>query len=111
MVLDGFYRWNTKAQLQYEGAYRDGVRDGVWRVYVMPSERIVLEMPWRGGRWHGIAARYHRNGQRESQGRYVKGEKHGEWRFWFPTGQIAARGEYEHDQQVGDWSYWDEQGE
>ena len=96
--------------LRWEGQYRDGLRDGLWRVTHAGVGTPCWETTWSLGEWHGPARGWYRNGQQEYQGEHAHGFHTGVWTYWFETGQLAAQGQYEADRKVGDWKYWDKDG-
>jgi len=65
-----------------------------------------------GSRWlrHGFFVEYSEAGVVISEGHYVNGKEHGEWRDFHPNGKLAALGTYENGIEVGEWQYWGEQG-
>lgn len=96
--------------MRYEGDYRDGVRDGVWRVSDAETGEPLWEVTWSAGEWQGHARSWYRNGQLEHEGEHAHGKRAGTWTYWFPTGQIAATGRYDGDRKIGDWQYWSKEG-
>jgi len=96
--------------LRYEGKYRDGERDGLWRVTREDTGAREWETTWRRGVWHGRSTSWWPNGQQREEGEHRDGLEHGAWRFWFENGLLAAEGRYEAGVKVGPWRYWDETG-
>ncbi len=94
----------------YEGAYRNGLRDGLWRASDAESHEPLWEITWSAGEWHGPARSWHLSGQLEHEGVYAHGERAGRWTYWFQNGRIAAEGHYAHDRKIGEWQYWDVRG-
>jgi hypothetical protein len=115
----GFWR-----RARYEGEYRDGLRDGLWRVTDAESGEPLWEVTWMAGEWHGPARGWYprlllpgstspdcpQSGGLEYEGEYAYGQATGRWTFWFQNGQTAATGRYANDRKIGDWRYWDDQG-
>jgi len=95
---------------RYEGEYRGGCREGLWRVTNELTGAPMWETTWRNGVWHGPATGWWANGNLRDQGEYREGLNHGHWRFWFEDGTLAAEGRYEAGKKVGAWNYWDEAG-
>lgn len=78
--------------------------------------------------------RYYENGQKEQEGTFKKGERHGKWTYWYdngniwsegdfkngksdgyrkvyhPNGKLFYEGNYKADQPTGKWKFFDEQG-
>jgi antitoxin component YwqK of YwqJK toxin-antitoxin module len=120
-VTDGFHSFVVEphaavaglpgfAALRYEGEYRDGRREGLWRVTEEGTGALCWEVTWSGGMWDGPSTSWWPNGNKEKRGDYHEGHNDGRWRFWFETGRLAAEGFYEAGRKVGRWSYWDEGG-
>jgi antitoxin component YwqK of YwqJK toxin-antitoxin module len=51
---------------------------------------------------------WHRNGQKKSQGKYVKNQKKGKWIVWDEGGLIKNKGKYRNGQKTGQWKEWDD---
>jgi len=83
--------------MRYEGDYRDGERDGIWRVTDAGTGDPMWEIAWSAGEWHGPARSWYRSGQLE----YSHGEMAGVWTFWFDNGQVAATGRVRARQKDG----------
>jgi len=97
--------------LRWEGQYREGLRDGIWRVTGAEDGTPRWETTWSLGEWHGRSTSWYRNGQKTAEGEHVHGCRSGVWTHWFESGQLAARGRYDADRKVGEWQYWNEDGE
>ena len=115
LIADGFYSFVVRPgpfrALRYEGHYRRGLRDGIWRVTDAEDGTPRWETTWTLGEWHGRSTSWYRNGQRIEEGEHVHGCRSGVWTHWFDTGVVAARGRYEADRKMGAWEYWNEDGE
>ena len=59
---------------------------------------------------HGRSINFYENGQRESEGHYVNGQRHGTFVWWYPNGQQKTLGEYQKDKEEGDWVWWHDNG-
>ena len=55
--------------------------------------------------------KYYENGQLESQGTYVNGKKHGEYKYWHENGQIWSQGTYVNGEIHGETKSWYENGQ
>lgn len=112
-IADGTYSFVVHpigGALRYEGAYKGGVRDGLWRVTKAETGVPCWEVTWVRGEWHGPSRSWNRAGQVTEDGEYAHGRLTGLWTFRFETGQLAARGRYESDRKTGSWEYWDKDG-
>lgn len=77
---------------------------------------------------------YYESGQKEVEGEFRKGERHGQWTYWYENGNIWSEGEFKNglshgyrkvyhsngklfyegkfknDKPVGTWKFFDEDG-
>ena len=54
---------------------------------------------------------YYEAGGKEMEGEYVAGFESGEWSFWHANGRLRARGRLDDGgYKAGEWLYWDEAG-
>lgn len=70
------YGYYENGQKGLRGAYKNGVRDGVWEY------------------WYS-------NGQKKVEGSYVMGKKNGQWNYWFPNGQLRIKANYKNNEMDG----------
>ena len=96
--------------MRYQGKYRNGLRDGLWRVTDAEDGSPIWETTWANGEWHGPSTSWYRSGRRRSAGDYEHGCMSGVWTYWFENGQTAATGQYAADRKTGAWQYWDDEG-
>lgn len=94
---------------RYEGRYKDGLRDGLWRVFY-PEGMIAWQTTWSAGVWNGPCGGWWRSGAAKYEGQRQDGQHTGEWKFWLEDGQLTATGYYEEDRKVGEWRYWSPDG-
>jgi|tagenome__1003787_1003787.scaffolds.fasta_scaffold20774367_2 antitoxin component YwqK of YwqJK toxin-antitoxin module len=112
MVADGEYCFVVETPfypLRYEGIYRDGMREGLWRVFREDSGVRAWETTWANGVWHGPSRSWWPSGHIEEEGAH-RGLGDGVWRFCFENGQLAAEGRYVAGVKRAGWRYWDEDG-
>lgn len=66
------------------------------------SGKIESRVEFEGDKRHGLAERWHTNGQKLSEGRYEHGRMEGDWRFWNADGSPDAErsGTYVDGQRV-----------
>ncbi len=53
---------------------------------------------------------WHENGQKKSEGAYKKGKKDSMWNYWYESGQKKAGGVFSKDRKESEWNYWYEIG-
>lgn len=59
----------------------------------------------------GKAIYFFENGNKSSEGEFIKDSRTGEWTFWFESGEIKAKGKYDNDLRTGIWHAWYENGQ
>ncbi len=59
---------------------------------------------------HGKSITFYPNGQRESEGQYVNGQRVGTFVWWYANGQQRTVGEYQDDREHGQWTWWHKNG-
>ena len=47
--------------LEYEGSYKDGIREGLWKWY--ENEQLSIEAYYKNGKLEGLYRAWHNNGQ------------------------------------------------
>ncbi len=60
---------------------------------------------------HGPSKEWHENGQLKAEGRYVDGERSGQWVFGYENGRTESIGKFEDGQRTGEWTFFRESGE
>lgn len=68
-----------------EGAYKDSLRDGVWKAW-------------------------HRDGSLWSEGNFVEGKRDGFGNTYYQNGARNIEGWYKDDKRVGKWNFYDSLG-
>jgi antitoxin component YwqK of YwqJK toxin-antitoxin module len=58
----------------------------------------------------GTGETWHDNGQLESRGTFVDGNRHGVWEYFYDNGQLWARGTYVDGKAHGVWEWFHENG-
>lgn len=72
----------------------------VWCELRSPSEAVR----------QGPSIHWYENGRRRSEGGWVAGKPHGEWRHWHPNGTPQARGTLAHGLREGVWTTYHPDG-
>ena len=132
--LDGLQKtWYNNGKIMLEVTYRDGLAQGlatVWDIddfkisevtymdnkikeiknYAYGQYEIAHFVTSEDGQSSQVTYRY-RNGQKESEGLMLKGEKkQGPWTSWYESGQMRDQGEYSNNEKIGHWKSWDADG-
>jgi hypothetical protein len=83
----GYFIGDTKVGVR---GYKDG--------------KLVHEVPFKGGKQHGVERRWYSNGQLASESPYKDGEKHGVFKQWTQAGKLL--GSYEMNMGTGIVKEW-----
>jgi len=95
-------RWHDNGQIEQQGDYVDGVREGLVRSWYADGQM-------RGeGRLHrnrriGTWTMWHKNGQKRIETAYELGLKHGRSTAWDADGNVIETGEYARKKKHGTW--------
>ncbi|MDP2174866.1 MAG: toxin-antitoxin system YwqK family antitoxin [Bacteroidota bacterium] len=54
---------------------------------------------------------YYDNGQKSSEGEFIKGKNDGKWTFWFKNGQMKSEGLFENGERQGPWVFYHKNGQ
>jgi len=92
-VLEGWVKKYNGEKLSSETFYKNGIREGVARVYYDTGE-LSDEVIYVGDELNGMAKKYHKNGQVYSLTPYVNDKKDGVQRKFYPNGKLWAETPY-----------------
>jgi len=70
-------------------------------IQVEKDGRKVYKLPIINGREQGIAVGYYNSGEKLLERQFVKGEKHGFFKQWWPNGNLRYLFDYNHDTYNG----------
>ena len=71
---------------------------------------LKLQLPFTNGVPHGHRIMWHPNGQKESEGDYVAGQRSGLWELWYPNGNLDKRGTFVNGKPDGLQVFWHTNG-
>lgn len=105
MLVDGrmtgpFTRWHENGTKSLEGAYLDGVPEGLIRAWDDRGREIGTYTITQGS---GRIFKWHPNGQKASEVEYVKGQAQGPYTIWNEQGVRTVTGAYVDGERNGDW--------
>jgi len=95
-------RWHDNGQIEQQGDYVDGVREGVvlsWYADGQMRGEGRLHRSRRIGTW----TMWHKNGQKRIETAYELGLKHGRSTAWDADGNVIEMGEYARKKKHGTW--------
>jgi antitoxin component YwqK of YwqJK toxin-antitoxin module len=101
--------WNGVATIQVVGAEGVNQRHGLWTWWHKNGQkqmegRYEADLPVGKFTW------WYPNGQKQLQGEYVNGKQQGKFTWWHPTGQKQLEGAYVAGVLSGKWSRWNNDG-
>ena len=91
MIRETTYYENK--QMQMDGGYNDGKRDGLWISWYMNGKKWS-EGEFRNGKGEGKRITYFENGKVRYEGIYKNDERVGKWRFYDESGKILAEQDF-----------------
>ncbi len=77
--------------------------NGVATIQVVGSEGVNQR--------HGLWTWWHKNGQKQMEGRYEADLPVGKFTWWYPNGQKQLQGEYVNGKQQGKFTWWHPSGQ
>jgi len=84
-VLHSEKKYYKNGSLQWEGAFNDGQKDGLW-VFFNNDGHKKMEVTFKNGIYEGIVKGYHKNGNLRYEGFYANGKETGLWKFYDEQG-------------------------
>lgn len=97
-------------QLQTQGNYVDGLKDGVWNYYY-PNGQLSRTIDYELGKPVGEDNTYYRNGQLMRVSTYLEGETHGPQLEYSEEGILTDSINYWHDAMDGERHFFNEAGD
>ncbi|MFT4540352.1 MAG: antitoxin component YwqK of YwqJK toxin-antitoxin module [Planctomycetota bacterium] len=104
--------WNAywdNGQIHEDGAYANGVEQGVWK-WLHSDSTPMAHGRFLEGRREGPWVFFHESGHVMMEGSYMKGEGSGLWTSYHENGSRRAEGRYDAGGAVGHWNVWNEDG-
>ena len=101
--------WNGVATIQVVSTEGANQRDGLWTWWHKNGQkqmegRYEADLPTGKFTW------WYPNGQKELQGDYVNGKQQGKFTWWHPSGQKQLEGAYVAGVLSGKWTRWNVDG-
>jgi antitoxin component YwqK of YwqJK toxin-antitoxin module len=107
LKTEKFYR---NGNLQREANYKDGKRNGLYRVWHY-NGKLEKEMNYKDGRIEGLYREWYLNGKLFEESNYKDGELDGLSRNWYENGHLKEEGNYKDGEIDGLYREWDEDGQ
>ncbi|MFO7257568.1 MAG: tetratricopeptide repeat protein [Bacteroidota bacterium] len=129
-AVRGYYR---DGKLRFEGHYREGKPDGLWKYYYRSgglekeytivngrtegnfteyysTGQVKYEQDFREGEPHGYSVEYYKNGQPKEAGWYQFGERVQQWLSWYRDGTVKSDVYYREGKLDGEASHYNVDG-
>ena len=86
------------------------VNEGPQRYWFQDIERLEHEENYKNGVKDGIQRLWYESGVLKRIESYNNGNLEGIWKEWYEDGQLKSQGSYKHGYKHGLWREWDESG-
>jgi len=96
--------------LEYEGSYKDGIKEGSWKRWY-ENGNLHIEEHYKEGKYEGLNRAWYNNGQLSHETNYKGGERHGLVKSWYENGQLKEQGIYKNGKAEGLLREWHENGQ
>jgi antitoxin component YwqK of YwqJK toxin-antitoxin module len=108
---DGVWKYyaHSPYYLAKEESYKDGVKDGRWRIYY-PDGQLSSEVNWKDGLREGPWLEYFENGNPRIIANFKNGKLHGLYEIYILGNIPVKRGSYYEGDMNGIWYFFDDQG-
>ncbi len=101
--------------LKLEGSFANGEKEGLWTTWY-PDGSLESKVSFRFGAedgeykewWPKFEENEGDEVQMRTQGQFILGKKHGEWKIWHANGLLKSRGIFVHGVQDGPVEEWHE---
>ncbi len=100
--------YHKNGQLEYEGNFKDGKREGLWKYYYSTGQ-LEWEGNFKDGKEEGLFKIYYENGQLMMEGNYKDGKREGLSKEYYKNGQLKWEGNFK-DEELISKKCWDEKG-
>ena len=109
---DGLWKYYNKNPhiLFKEESYKDGEKNGPWRVY-FPNGQLTSELYWKDGIRDGSWKDFFNNGDPHVVGTFKNGKLHGAYKVFFIGNIIEKKGNYVDGKMNGIWYFYNEKSE
>ena len=86
-------RYYQNGEMQFEGEYKDGQKDGLWVSWFENGEKWS-EANFLGGISEGRETVWYKSGVKNYEGYYLDGKLDGKWTFWDADGNVSKEVNY-----------------
>ena len=108
--ISGKEKKDKSRNLEYEGSYKDGIREGLWKWWY-ENEQLSIEANYKNGKLEGLYRAWHNNGQLLLKTNYKSGEENGVFKRWYESGQLKEQGINKIGIAEGLYREWHENGQ
>ena len=109
---DGVWKYYKKSPhiLFKEESYKDGEKEGPWRVYFR-SGKLTSELYWKNGKRDGSWKDFFENGDPHVEANFENGVLQGDYVVYYIGKIVAKEGEYVDGKMNGIWLFYNEKSE
>ena len=109
---DGLWKYYSKSPhiIKKEESYKDGIKDGPWRVYFRDG-KLTSEIYWKDGKRHGSWTDFFQNGNPHVEATFENGVLVGNYTVYYSSKVVEKEGVYVKGKMNGIWRYYNEESE
>ncbi|WP_278348017.1 toxin-antitoxin system YwqK family antitoxin [Helicobacter pullorum] len=103
------YTYHNNGQIRTEIPYKGGKQHGVGKRYYTNGQ-ISREISYVNGKKHGVRKSYYENGRLHYETTYANGKKHGTRKEYYENGKLKSKKPYKEGRRYGYGGYYDDKG-
>lgn len=96
--------------LSYKTNYKNGKESGAYKFYDKDTKKLIIETTMLNGKFNGSFQENYVSGTIYKKGNFNKGDKIGNWYYYFENGTLKMEGIYENNERTGLWKRYNETG-
>jgi antitoxin component YwqK of YwqJK toxin-antitoxin module len=94
-------KWIYEIQdFREEGMYKNDQKDGVWSSYYVENSQLKFTGKYVEGLPDGKHISYYFDGKKKEVGKYIMGNKDGDWEYYNPDGTLLLTVSFKNDREV-----------
>lgn len=101
--------YHANGQLKEQRHFVNGLPEGAWLKWYESGQK-EYEGAWQKGKRHGKESAWYANGKEKSQGEFDMDIPKGVHTTWYENGQMETKKPYVDGKPYGVWQFWSEAG-
>ena len=97
--------YDPSSVLFSETSYKDGKKDGTFKLYSETGKKIILETPYKDGKENGIEKAYYPAGELLVETPYKDGKKDGIMKAYYENGELLEEIIFENNKAIRGFKY------